>query len=100
MAHLDVHPMPGGSEGYVLDVQAELLSHLATHVVVPLLPEAAAPRPISELNPVLEVAGRRHVLVTQALASVPVRELGRAVATLAARRDEVTRALDTLLVGF
>ncbi|HEY0265439.1 MAG TPA: CcdB family protein, partial [Rhizomicrobium sp.] len=97
MARLDVHPMPGRGAGYVLDVQAELLSHLATRVVVPLLPEAAAPRPISELNPVFEIDGRRHVLVTQALASIPGHELKRAVASLAAHRDSITRALDILL---
>lgn len=101
MARLDVHPMPGkGREGYVVDVQAELLSHLATRTVVPLLPEAAAPRPISELNPVFEILGQRHVLLTQAIASLPARELRGAVASLAAERDGVTRALDILLVGF
>ncbi len=100
MPRLDLHPMPGGGAGYVLDVQAELLSHLATRVVVPLLPRAAAPRPISELNPVLDIDGEPYVLVPQAIASVPGRELGRAVGSLAAYRDDVTRALDTLLVGF
>ena len=31
MARLDVHPMPGKAPSYVVDVQAELLSRLATH---------------------------------------------------------------------
>ena len=100
MARFDVHPMPGGGEGYVVDVQADLLSHLSTRIVVPLLSEAATPRPISELNPVVEVHGVRHVLVTQALASVPGRELKRPVFGLAEHRDSVTRALDILLIGF
>ena len=39
MACLDVHPMPGKGEGYMIDVQVELLAHLSTRVVVPLLPE-------------------------------------------------------------
>ena len=39
--------MPGrGKRGYVLDVQADLLSQLATRVVVPLLPLVVAPLPI------------------------------------------------------
>ncbi len=100
MARFDVHPMPGGSGGYVLDVQADLLSHLSTRIVVPLLPEAAVPRPISELNPVYDIGGARHVLVTQALASVPGRELKRPVSGLAEHRDSITRALDVLLTGF
>ena len=38
MAHLDVYPLPGGARrGYMVDVQANLLSGLATRVVVPLM---------------------------------------------------------------
>ena len=100
MARLDVHPMPGKGEGYVVDVQAELLAHLSTRVVVPLLPEADVPLPISELNPVFEIKGKRHVMVTQALSAVFGRELKRVVTSLDAQHDSITRALDLLLVGF
>ena len=100
MARLDVHPMPGKGKGYVLDVQADLLSHLSTRTVVPLLPETAAPRPISELNPVFEIGGERHVLVTQAIASIPGYELKPAMSSLAGQHDRITRALDILLLGF
>ena len=92
--------MPGKGDGYVLDVQAELLAHLATRVVVPLLPEDKASHPITELNPVFEIKGKRHVLVTQALSAIPAKELKRAVASLDAHHDAVTRALDLLMVGF
>lgn len=93
--------MPGKSRsGYVLDVQADLLSHLATRTVVPLLPERTAPRPIDDLNPVFEIDGERHVMVTQAIASIPGSELKRSVATLTAEHDKIVRALDTLLLGF
>lgn len=100
MARLDVHPMPGkGRDGYVLDVQADLLSHLSTRTVVPLLPEAVAPQPISQLNPIFEIHGKRHVMVTQAVASISGRELKRAVAALTDQHDRVIRALDVLLLG-
>ena len=68
MARLDVHPIPGKGPGYVIYVQADLLSHIATRTVVPLLPEGDAPAPIGELNPVMEIKGKRHVTVTQAIA--------------------------------
>jgi len=101
MARLDVHAMPAkGQDGYVLDVQADLLSHIATRTVVPLLSEAPAPKPISDLNPVVEIRGKRHVMVTQAIASIPKRELKRVVASLTEQHDSITRALDTLLLGF
>ena len=100
MARLDVHAMPGRSQdGYVVDVQADLLSHLATRTVVPLLPEDTAPKAINELNPIFEIRGKRHVLVTQAIASIPRRELKRVIASLAEQHDRVTRALDVLLLG-
>lgn len=102
MPRLDVHriALSGSREGYVLDVQADLLTHLATRTVVPLLPEATAPPPIADLNPIVEIDGTRHVMVTQAIASVPTRELKGVVASLSPRHDAVTRALDTLLIGF
>jgi len=106
MARLDVHPMPGDAredevrDGYVVDMQAGLLSHLATRTVLPLLLERTAPKPISELNPVFDIDGERYVLVTQAIASVPGRELQRPVGSLAKHHDSITRALDILLVGF
>lgn len=64
MARHDVHSMPGKDEGYVLDVQAELLLHLHTCVVVPLLLEGTAPPAISKLNPVFEIEGRPDVMMT------------------------------------
>lgn len=101
MARLDVHPMPGKRlAGYIVDVQADLLDHLVTRTVLPLLPEKSAPKPISDLNPVFEIGGTRHVLVTQAIASIPKHELKRAVASLAEHHDRIVRALDTLLVGY
>ena len=101
MPRLDVHPTPGnGRGGYLLDVQADLLSHLATRTVVPLLRKDTAPKPISDLNPTFEIDGERHVMVTQAIASIPKHELKRAVSSLEEQHDRVTSALDTLLTGF
>jgi toxin CcdB len=99
MARLDVHPMPGQREGYVLDIQAERLSHLATRIVVPLLPEDSAPKPIATLNPVYEIRGRRHVLVPQGIASIAGRVLESAVASLVGHDDSIARALGLLLAG-
>jgi len=100
MAWFDVYPMPGKGSGYVLDIQADLLSHLATRVVIPLLPEHIVPPPISHLNPIFEINGQRHVLVTQALASIPARELKKTITSLKDHHDKVSRALDLLLIGF
>ena len=41
MTRFDVYPNPDG-EGYLLDVQADVLSYLLSRVVVPLQPKAVA----------------------------------------------------------
>lgn len=100
MARLDVHLMPGEGDGYVADVQASFLSHLSIRTVVPPLPAEAAAKPINGLNPVFDIRGKRYVLVTQAMASIPGRDLKRVVVWLMEHHDRITRALDILLVGF
>jgi toxin CcdB len=45
------------SEGYLLDVQTDLLDGLNTRVVVPLLPKEQAPTPAQRLNPTFEIEG-------------------------------------------
>jgi toxin CcdB len=45
MARLDVHARRDNRAGYLLDVQADLLSGLNTRLVVPLLPRADARHP-------------------------------------------------------
>ena len=99
MARFDLHASPLG-RGFLLEVQSDHLDHLDTRVVVPLLPSAIVPRPMRELHPVFQVADQPHVMATQLLAALPRRELGRPVASLAAERDAITRALDLLLTGF
>ncbi len=101
MARLDVYPMPGrGRSGYVVDVQASILDRLGTRVVVPLVPLSGAPTPIKELNPVFDIAGEPHVMLTQAIAAVQARELNDRHLSLDAHHDAITRALDILLIGY
>jgi toxin CcdB len=54
MARFEVFANPGGA-GYVLDVQADVLSELNTRIVAPLLPLTQAPVPADRLNPVFEI---------------------------------------------
>ena len=99
MARFDVYASPGGA-GYVLDVQADVLSGLNTRVVVPLLPLSDAPEPAKRLNPVFEIESERHVMVTQFMAAIPRALLGRPVSNLADQDTEIMAALDMVLVGF
>ena len=98
MARLDVYALARGG-ALVVDCQADLLDGLKTRVVVPLIPESAAPKPARRLNPVFVVGGERFVLMTQFLAAVEVRELGDMVGSLEHEGETVLGALDFLLTG-
>ncbi|TVP80534.1 CcdB family protein [Thioalkalivibrio sp.] len=99
MARLDVYANPDGA-GLLVDVQADLLSHLNTRLVVPLLPQSIAPMPAKTLNPCFNVAGETVVMITQFMAAVPTAILRDPVTSLRPHRDEITAALDFLIQGF
>lgn len=99
MARFEVYRNPDGP-GWLLDVQADVMSHLNVRMAVPLLPPDDAPLPARRLNPLFVVEGRDAVMVTQFMAAVPTRVLQGAVATLGEHRDEIVVAIDMLLSGF
>jgi toxin CcdB len=99
MARFDVYPMPNDKHGYVVDVQADLLDHLTTRAVVPLLPLADFQLPIRDLNPIFEINGLPHVFAPQSIATVPLKALGAAKMSLDREYITLTRALDILLTG-
>lgn len=98
MARFHVHA-DTESGGYLLDVQANLLDHLVTRVVVPLLPLDGAPRAAKVLNPTFDIQGVPHLMATQFMASVPRRLLGPKVLDLNEDAAVIVGALDCLLQG-
>lgn len=85
---------------YSLGVQSDLIAELGTRVVVPLYTAAAMKgRVLKTLTPVLDVAGKAHVMVTPQLAGVSRDQLGPQVADLSAQRDAIMAALDFLMSG-
>lgn len=99
MARYNVYPNPDG-EGFLLDVQAEIHSLLNTRIVVPLLPLRVAPTPARTLNPLFELNGEAHSMVTQYMAAVPVSMLKGRIASVEDRRAEIVAAIDLLMQGF
>lgn len=99
MARFDVYRNPEGT-GYLVDLQADLLDHLNTRIVAPLLPLDRAPKPAATLNPVLDIAGEQVVMTTQFMAAVPSQTLKSPVARIDAHRSEITAAIDLLFQGF
>lgn len=99
MARFDVYANPDGN-GFLLDVQADLMSHLNSRLVIPLVSTAIAPTPIKVLNPIVQIEDAAYLLLTQQMAAVRVQILKRPVLNVNDRRDEVTAAIDLLLQGF
>jgi toxin CcdB len=99
MARFDVFVNRGGA-GFLLDVQADLITRLNTRVVVPLLPQDAAPTPADRLNPVFEVQGSNVYMATQFMAAVPQSELTMLVASLDRESDAIFSAIDFLHHGW
>lgn len=86
-------------DGYLLDVQSDIISHFSTRVVVPLVAQDEIPEYAKTLNPVFEIEGERVVMATQGLAAVPGQILKRPVALLVDKRTEIVQALDILFQG-
>ena len=96
MAQFDVHRLAGG---LVLDCQSDLLNHIASRFVVPIIPKSEAPIPVRRLNPVFQLEGEDYVMLTESSGAVGTRQLGPVVASLAHRSFEITDALDVLISG-
>ncbi|MDB4957220.1 MAG: plasmid maintenance protein CcdB [Myxococcales bacterium] len=101
MAQFDLHKdRKGRLYPLLLDVQADLLSHLDTRTVVPLAPKPRfGAKPLRRLNPVISFGGVEYVLVFQEMAAISIAELGDVQGTLASHRTELIAAIDFLFTG-
>jgi toxin CcdB len=97
MARFDVYPGARG-KGYLLDCQADILSILSTRAVVPLLPIAGLPV-TPRLNPIFDIEGDDHIMMTQQIFAIPKERLGKPVADLTGEHHSIINALDLLLTG-
>ncbi len=99
MARFDVYANRDGN-GFLVDVQADLMSHLNSRLVIPLVRAGIAPTPIKVLNPIFQIEDATYLMLTQQMAAVSVQLLKRPVLNVNDRRDEVVAAIDLLLQGF
>jgi len=88
------------SDGYLLDVQSDILEGLNTRVVVPLMQPRIAPLPGRRLNPTFVVNGKDHVMVTQFMSAFSASELRDPEGNLSKHHDDIVAALDMLFQGF
>lgn len=100
MARFDIYRL-NDEVPFVVDVQADMLAHLASVVVVPLVPASQfTVAPLTRLNPSLTIDGVDYTLVTTDIAAIPRSLLGARAANAASQRDAIVTAIDFLLQGF
>lgn len=98
MSQFDIHRL-ARHRRLVVDCQSDLLDHIETRFVIPLIPIADAPSPTGHLNPVVSYDNREYMLLTQTASAVNKRDLGPALGSLEACRLEIVRAIDLLITG-
>jgi toxin CcdB len=85
---------------FLLDIQPNLLDELRTTVVIPLCSQTTLDkRPITKLCPVFTINQKSYVALTQQLAGIDRRALGKEICSLAAYRSEIISAVDFILSG-
>lgn len=94
------NPATRAAYPFLLDVQTNLLSELQTRIVIPLTKTGGlTKKPIKNLMPILPIEGENYLLLTPQLAGILKTDLGAAVTTVSAYRDDIIGALDFLITG-
>lgn len=99
MSRFDLHKARRG-DGYLLDLQTDLLELQGTRMVAPVLPAGRVPLRVKSLHPQIEIDGAPYFLVTHLMGAVPISTLAPPVGNLSGQADEFTRALDLLFQGY
>lgn len=99
-AYENPNPATQKAYPYLLEIQANLLDELRTTVVIPLMPLSLAGKtPIAKLCPVVEIAGKSYVALTQQIAGIERKRLGKLVDDLSHYRADIVAAMDFLISG-
>ena len=98
MAQFDIYEVRS-TGGFAVDVQSDLLNHLRTRLIIPLLEGDESDWPMRRLAPRLEVEGRTATLGTPFMIGVPLSELNGPVGSLSSHGYEIMDAIDLLLTG-
>lgn len=93
----DVWRLRNGS--LVLILQDEIMDHLTSRVVAPLIPASRTGKATKGMNPAFDLGDEPYLLKTELLAAVPVSDLQSLVMNVTDRRPDIIRALDLLFTG-
>ncbi len=105
MARFDIYSNAGRNKGnipYVVDVQSNVISGLATRIVIPLRTLASSPALAlpPDLFPIIEVNGKKHFLDTPQMGAIPVVELQIKVGSAQFSQSDILTALDRVFGAY
>ena len=103
MSQFDIYQNPNPASKkkfpYLIDVQANLLSHLSTRIVIPLMLSSKIKHPIKHLMPHFSIEEISVTLITSELTTVSTRILNKKIDSLQHKRNEIIAAIDFLFTG-
>jgi toxin CcdB len=103
MTQFEVFPNPivraRPSYPFVVVLQADVARIGCERAVAPVASRAAFPAISGRLTPIITIRQDEFVLLVTSLTAIPVQSFGRAIASLADRRDDILAALDYLFFG-
>lgn len=99
--YVNPNPRTKGDIPYLLDVQSDVISVLATRMVVPLYRQGALhSKAMTRLTPVVRFKNKPLIAMVPEMAGIHQRDLGPVVGDLPTIRAEIIQAIDLLLTGF
>jgi toxin CcdB len=84
---------------FVAVLQADLSAESRSRMVAPMAPRGAMMGAVGRLMPIVQHDGHEFLLAMELMTSVPVSALRNPLGSIAARRDDITRAVDWLFIG-
>lgn len=104
MAQFDVYKNPSRNTQkaypYIVDIQHELISDLATRMVIPLgRLSHFKNEQMQGLTPDIEYEGEKLLLLTPQIASMPSSQLKDPIGSLSHFRDEIVASIDFAITG-
>jgi len=104
MRQFDVYVNPSkttrGAYPFIVDVQSDIISEIATRIVVPLGRKADFKnKEMKRLTPVITYEGKELLLLVPQIASLPAKVLGSPIGSLGHLREDIVAALDFAITG-
>lgn len=104
MAQFDVYANPSTKSRnvypYIIDIQNELISDIATRIVIPLGKLSHLNNnKMNGLTPIITYEDERYILLTPQITSMPKNLLKAPVGTIESMRNEIISAVDFAITG-